>query len=178
MIELPISNGRYVTLIDDEDEAWVTQWKWHGHPTNRTVYVQRSYPKPTLLLHRALLDAPRHLQVDHRDTNGLNNQRSNLRLATSGQNAANRRFKPGASGVRGVIFHQRSQRWRATILGGAQKRTVGAFRTFDEAVAARLAAEVEYYGDFVPDYTAPCAFCETPHSPSETCPAYHPRQPA
>ena len=54
--------------------------------------------------------------VDHRDMDKLNNRWHNLREATRSQNAANRRtHKTNTSGVKGVCWNKRLQKWVAQI---------------------------------------------------------------
>ena len=57
-----------------------------------------------LPMHRAIIGAVKGEKVDHRDGNGLNNRRRNLRIATSSQNAANARVKPGR--LKGVYLQR------------------------------------------------------------------------
>jgi hypothetical protein len=82
-------------------------------------------------------------QVDHIDGNRLNNRLSNLRAATQAENSRNMaRTRINSSGVSGVYWSTRDQRWRADInVGANQRRCVGLFRDFEEAVAARRGAE-------------------------------------
>ena len=55
-------------------------------------------------------------EVDHRDMDKLNNRWHNLREATRSQNAANRRtHKTNTSGVKGVCWNKRLQKWVAQI---------------------------------------------------------------
>jgi hypothetical protein len=72
VIEIPLA-GRYhhlVALVDDEDE-WVTQWKWYAMARPRTTYVSRSDTlggryRVSYLLHRKIMNAPCNKEVDHR----------------------------------------------------------------------------------------------------------------
>src|SRR5438477_11152023 len=69
--------------VDDCDFDWAMQWRWRLHPTpNRVVYAARQlgHQKP-VYLHREILQRLlgkqliRTEQTDHRDRDGLNNQR-------------------------------------------------------------------------------------------------------
>jgi hypothetical protein len=89
------------------------------------------------------------LLVDHRNGDGLDNRRRNLREATNSQNTANRlRQRPGASGVVGV--RKRKNRYQATINIGRRRVFIGSFVTLEEAAAARQRAMTERYGEFAP----------------------------
>lgn len=98
---------------------------------------------------RAGLDL--NLVIDHIDGNKLNNQRENLRSIYHYQNVANRKTKPLAkSGVRGVHRHKEGRYvWYAVL--GFQGKTIhlGSFLTKEEAIAARRAAEIKYFGGII-----------------------------
>lgn len=93
---------------------------------------------------------PTH-DVDHRDLDKSNNRWGNLRQATVQQNAHNKALrKDSTSGVRGVSYHKRERKWQAYITDPAtrRRRYLGEFKNFDDAAAARTAAEVELFGEF------------------------------
>ena len=89
---------------------------------------------------------PEEKQVDHIDGNELNNKISNLRLATHKQNQDNRKKqKNNTSGVTGVSWHKRDNRYYAHILYNKKKFSLGHFNKSDKdkAVAVRIAAETD-----------------------------------
>lgn len=94
-------------------------------------------------------DLPASVEIDHRDGNPANNVWSNLRLATPQQNKRNMRT-PGhnTSGVKGVTFRQSRRKWQAQISIDNKCKYLGSFKSFDEAVAARLSAEQKEFGEF------------------------------
>jgi hypothetical protein len=87
------------------------------------------------------------LYVDHRDGNGFNNTRNNLRVAPPAFNAANRPVSPwsgtGYKGVTKVGF-----RYRARIKKDGTDIHLGMFTTPLEAAAAYDAAAVGMFGEF------------------------------
>lgn len=104
MRKILLADQMTVTLVDDEDYKWLQHDTWYAHPSKRHLYVARPNPggsPSTILMHRAImlkeLVARGELYiVDHIDHDTLNNQRSNLRLATRSENNANaRRFENG-----------------------------------------------------------------------------------
>lgn len=93
--------------------------------------------------------------VDHRDTNRLNNRWSNLRAATRSQNIANCRTpKDNTSGIKGVTFDKTRQKWRAQIgIGKCEKgywytKGLGRFDTKEQAAAAYQAEAMRRFGEF------------------------------
>lgn len=81
-------------------------------------------------------------EIDHADTNRMNNREVNLRPATHGQNQHNRaRQSNNTSGFKGVSFHRQSGLWRARIRLDYSERSLGLYRTPQEAAAARERAQ-------------------------------------
>lgn len=83
-------------------------------------------------MHRAILGASLGEEVDHRDGDGLNNIRRNLRACTHGRNTQNqRRPVHNTSGFKGVS--QKGNRWRAYIKFNGVQHHLG---TYDSAIHA------------------------------------------
>lgn len=82
--------------------------------------------------------------VDHRNGDGLDNRRANLRPATAAQNAANQQLSiANTTGYKGVSLY-RNGRFRASI----QRRHLGYFDTAADAARAYDAAALDLFGDF------------------------------
>ena len=148
MRTIPLSRG-LVALVDDEDYEWAAQFKWCALPSCSTFYVPRTElpVRRVVQMHRLLLNAPPGIEVDHRDSDGLNNQRSNLRLATHAQNQRNRRAQGNnTSGFKGVCLD--GKRWRAQINLQGRRMNLGRFAAAEEAARAYDAAAREHHGEF------------------------------
>lgn len=98
--------GEIYALVDQEDYQWAVQWRWSPKWSrgNRKVYLRRVLhegtrqfrTQRTLFLHSAIMKrtgilppSPEHCIVDHRNGNGLDCRRNNLRWATHTMNARN-----------------------------------------------------------------------------------------
>lgn len=152
MKTISLSRG-LVAVIDDADFALVVEsGPWHAAPGARTFYARRNARRDeggwvSQCLHKFLTGWP---TVDHADGDGLNNQRSNLRPASAGQNAANRpRRIDSTSGFKGVCANKsRGLPWRAQICAGYRKRHLGLFVTPEEAARAYDAAARDLFGAY------------------------------
>lgn len=154
-VEVPLSQGR-VALIDAEDAERVNQFKWTAHvKKNRkkqSFYARRSIwgkeKQVTIWLHRFIMNAPKDLQVDHINGNGLDNRKINLRLATNSQNHCNIPRENNWTGFRGVGRHRGSSKFYARIKKNGKQNDLGVFETAEEAAHAYDKKAVEIHGDF------------------------------
>jgi hypothetical protein len=99
MKEIQINNGG-TALVDDEDFIRLSQFRWSKSGSNGNTYALASKKDPmtgSTSMHRMIVNPPKNLVVDHIDGNGLNNQRSNLRVVTPWQNACNKHSWTGGN---------------------------------------------------------------------------------
>ena len=101
------------------------------------------------------IDANSKLQVDHRDEDKLNDNISNLRIASSRENCHNVSITSrNTSGHRGVAWSKASGNWVVRIMFGGKNLNLGRFNDINEAAAVRKSAEIKYHGKFRPGYDA------------------------
>lgn len=152
MAVIPLTKG-YVALVDDRDYDRCAAHKWCAMVQPWGVYASRKdwtggKPK-TVLMHRFVISAPQGLKVDHRDGDGLNNRRGNLRLATTAQNGANRRKqRTSSSPYRGVTLVKKTGHWLASIRVEGVLHRLGTFPDADSAARAYDAAALRLCGEF------------------------------
>ena len=152
MIEIPLTRG-FVALVDEADAALVGRHQWRalksGKGTKVRWYASAGQGKATTLMHRLIMAAPIGMDVDHRDYDGLNNRRGNLRLATRSQNMANARMRSdNSTGFRGVGWHRQMERWRAYVRVDGRLRSLGLHDAPEDAARAYDAAAREAFGEF------------------------------
>lgn len=149
-MEIPLTQGK-VAVIDDADWPLVSGHKWRAAWSRRrganTWYAWTSVRGSTVGMHRVIMAAPKGMLVDHRDGDGLNNRRSNLRLATFNQNNGHI-VAPVRNrlGYRGVVKTPTSKRFHAVI--GKWCTDLGWYDTPEEAARAYDDAAREKYGEF------------------------------
>lgn len=141
---IPLTKGQWA-IVDLEDLPLLIGHSWFfscgyaaGEPGGKRVQM-----------HRYILKPPVGLYVDHKNGNGIDNRRQNLRLCTLQENQRNRqKQKDNTSGFKGVSWNTRDKVWRAAAK--VKKRTVF-FATFDckfDAATAYNFAVHDLFGEF------------------------------
>jgi hypothetical protein len=154
-LEIPLSQGK-IAIIDAEDASEVLRYKWCTYKKANTFYAATNIQKEdgkqtTLLMHRLILNPPPKSQVDHRNGNGLDNRRSNLRIpdnAASQQQQNSGLRSNNTSGFKGVYWRKDCRKWRAQITLHGCKKHLGYFETKEEAAIAYDKAAQELFGQF------------------------------
>lgn len=142
-----------VAIVDDEDFEKVSKHKWYalarkggGFYAARGVRPKDA-PRGLELLHNFILGVK---GVDHKDGEGLDNRRENIRPATKQQNAAafRRKGSSGSSRYRGVSWHCVSKKWIARIRVCARLLHLGYHNSEVEAGRAYDVAAKKHFGEF------------------------------
>lgn len=146
-MQIPLTRG-LIALVDAEDAELVGAFQWHIHEsTNGLLYARReTRPRGGQLMHSLILAAAS--LVDHRNGNGLDNRRANLRAATASENMRNRRKLHGRSDFKGVSWCERDECWRARITVDGDQIHLGRFPDQQSAALAYDAAARTHFGEF------------------------------
>lgn len=151
---IPLTQG-YSAVVDDADFEWLSQWKWcvsmMGRPGRKKPYAVRGAWEDgrtrIILMHRVISGAGEGEKSDHRDRDGLNNVRSNLRVCSQAQNTLNR---PGnqtgrkTSKYKGVYWSKGINRWVARF----QEKHVACCKDEIDAAKAYDSAAKNVSADF------------------------------
>lgn len=150
MKEITLTQGK-VALLDDEDYdrlsifAWYAQKKGHRWYAARGIWTDKTTKR--VYMHQFILEPKRGFTIDHRDLDGLNNQRTNIRYATRQQQQQNRFSFRGFSKFKGI--YREREKWVARIgLGNKKKKFLGYFNTEKQAALAYNEAALENFGEF------------------------------
>ena len=104
-------------------------------------------------MHRLVMNAKDGMEIDHIFHKNNDNRKSQLRECTRSQNDMNRKInKNNTIGVAGVYLDKRYDKWQARIGVNGNSISLGTFDTKEEAIEARLKAEIDFHGAFSPNY--------------------------
>ena len=159
--EIQLTQGK-VALVDDEDYERVNQFKWYANKLNKNKVLIwyaakgirnniKPYKWTTMQMHRFILGiTDPNILVDHKNHNGLDNRKCNLRVCTYSQNGMNRSPQTASSIYKGVSFYDcyKERKWRAAIYLNGKMETIGFFYTEIEAAIAYNNRAIELYGEF------------------------------
>lgn len=160
----PAKSG-LVALVDDADYDWLMAissvwyadkpYRFRPAEADRSWYVRAATaahplnPSRNAHMHRIILQAAKGTLTDHRDRNGLNNQRANLRFCTSAQNAQNHgphQRENKASPYKGVA--QQRGKWMAVCQASRIVHRRYGFATPEDAARAYDEMAQKLHGEF------------------------------
>ena len=146
--QIPLTQGKFA-IVDAEDYARLSRHKWRTARNCNNFYARREENGVTIGMHREILKPPAGLICDHKDHNGLNNSRSNLRVCTNAENARNQRPQKGRSSrYKGVGWHKRNKKWQAQIRFNGGLLHLGLFDSQIVAAVAYDRKAEELFGEF------------------------------
>lgn len=134
MKTIPLTQGK-IALVDDADYELVMRFKWSAHCIKGKFYAVTNSGR--LHMHRLISGVPGR-NVDHKNGDGLNNQRFNLRPSTTSQNGMNRgKQRNNTSGFKGVTRSgKKTQPWMAQIKLNRKLIHLGCHKTAEAAARA------------------------------------------
>lgn len=153
------AQGR-VAIVDDKDYEELSKYTWYAKVKSNTVYAKNSkaykvekgiWKVKAVFMHRFILNiTDSKIEVDHKDSNGLNNQRENLRTATHSQNSANRRKNAnavskylgvGTTKIKGKVYYRARLKKNGKVYHKTRTTEVEAAEAYNELA-------LKYHGEF------------------------------
>jgi len=140
----------FYALVDDEDFNYLNQYSWWLRDCKTSMYAMTKIDNAPVSMHSLLIrEIPIGHTIDHKNTNGLDNQKHNLRIATLSQQQINRNIQDNnTSGYKGTSWNKCKKKWRAYITVKGIQLHLGYFNTLNSAAEAYNEAAIKHYDDF------------------------------
>ena len=133
--------------VDADDFDKIQKYSWYESDTG---YLMSRINDKIVRMHRLIMNVEnKKIVIDHINHNTLDNRKNNLRIATNSQNNMNRGLSnSNNSGITGVCWDKRKEKWRAYIKIDSKQIELGCYNRFEDAVKARKEAEENYFGEY------------------------------
>jgi len=152
---IKLNKGKFAQVSDHRFEE-LNKRKWYALTCNNgkiwyaVCHFSIGKKRYTQYMHIIIMgDNPNKFQIDHRDSDGLNNQDENLRFCTKSQNMANQRARKTTLSIyKGVNIYGASGKYRAHISCNGIRENLGCFITERDAAIAYNVAAIKHFGEF------------------------------
>lgn len=127
-LEIPLSQG-LSAFIDEEDADLILPFKWYAQQIGELAYAVANNSGAIVQMHRVIMSPPPDRIVDHKNRNGLDNRRHNLRICSHAENLRNTKKRSSAvsSRFKGVSRSRNGGGWQAEIEQNGQRLFLGKF---------------------------------------------------
>ena len=144
------------TLFDLKYKEEIEKFKWHlsDHGYVKCNWFDENKKHKMMFLHSAIIylsnqEVPDGYEIDHKDTNKLNNLEINLRICTRPQNQQNTNIRSNnSSGFKGVAWSNHNKNWLAKLKINNKEIFLGYFTNEKDAAIAYNKAAIQHFGEF------------------------------
>lgn len=139
-MEIKLTHGK-TTIVDDENFEELSKYKWYAYKSRHTFYAVRMFldvdgKRRQLFMHRIILSSPKGMITDHVNRNGLDNQKSNLRMCSIRENASNQEKRNGCSSKYKGVYKHKCGKWGAQIKHNGVQIRLGLYVNEEDAARA------------------------------------------
>jgi len=155
MKRIKLTQGKFA-IVDDEDYAELSKYKWytqkakHTYYAARTVYLgggRKHQRSKRVFMHNQIMPPQEGMMLDHANHKGWDNRKHNLRICTHTQNLQYSISRRGTSKYKGVWKHKNGK-WRARICCQRKQIHLGYFNAERAAACAYDAKAIKLFGAF------------------------------
>lgn len=149
MPKIELTQGKFA-VVDLDDYAALSKFNWFAKKNGHAWYAARMPSRADgqrkhILMHRVILKMRGDAHVDHKNNDGLDNRKANLRKCTGAENQRNKRY-PDRGLPRGVCRLRGG--FQAQISVDGRLKYLGVFRVVADAARAYDEASLKYHGEF------------------------------
>jgi hypothetical protein len=153
MKQIPLNKNKFA-IVDDDDFERLNQFHWFAwkRPNQEKWYAVRSADIKLMTstdrkMERHIMTAPEGFLIDHKNGDGLDNRKENLRIATYQQNSQNaKKHKITSSKYKGVSRFRNG--WVAKITHNGERIHIGVYSAELPAAIAYDRKAREFFGEF------------------------------
>lgn len=136
-------------IFDKKDFTEIIKHKWYICKMHNLNYAATRISNKIVLMHRFIISPEGDYIIDHKNNNGLDNRRKNLRICNYCENSRNRRInKNNKSKLKGVSRSKSKTNYRAQIMKDRKNIHLGSFKNKKLAYLAYCEAAKKYHGEF------------------------------
>ena len=148
---VPLTQSQFA-IIDLEDIDKINKYNWCAvwYRDSQTFYAMGWINGKNILMHRFILNVtdPK-IQIDHKNSNGLENRHFNIRVCTHQQNQMNKRSAYNSSSqFKGVYWKKQNKKWMASIRYKEKSIYLGYSDSERECAKMYNKAAIKYFGEF------------------------------
>jgi hypothetical protein len=120
VIKIKLTKGHFA-IIDEKDFVLVSRYNWHATNHDNVIYAATRMPDANLkykYMHQLILGLDGQTRIDHKNRNGLDNRRTNLRICPNlSSNSMNRGKQSNnlSSKFKGVTWDKNRNKWKMQI---------------------------------------------------------------
>ena len=146
LAKVTLTNSTLEAVVDLDLFDKVKDRKWYLVKNRNSNYAATCMNNTSVYMHHFLFGSG---MFDHKNGNGLDNTRNNIRQCNHSLNAANIKKRKGTTSCfKGVCWNKKSEKWQAQIMVSKRNKRLGMFDDErDAALAYNLAAKLAF-GDF------------------------------
>ena len=155
---IPLTQG-YFAQVDDEDYEQLIKLKWsvkidyrkHGTVCYARHTKVQMGKRVSIYMHRLIMEiTDSKIFTDHKNGDGLDNRKINLRKCTNRQNLYNTNAITGSkSQYKGISWSKEKRKWMSKMMINGKNKSIGSFDNELDAAICYDKIAIKIHGEFI-----------------------------